>query len=131
MSVGREKDILKATISGAVVNFVLNLILIPKLMQGGAAIASVSAELVVTTVLVMQARHYFTVLIQKEYVLSVLSSLAVMTAVIFIEMKMLSDSAVNTMVIVMSAVVVYGVMLLITRNDIVQKMLMRISRRFK
>ena len=63
--------------------------------------------------------------------LSVLSSLAVMTAVIFIEMKMLSDSAVNTMVIVMSAVVVYGVMLLITRNDIVQKMLMRISRRFK
>ena len=100
-------------------------------MQGGAAIASVSAELVVTTVLVMQARHYFTVLIQKEYVLSVLSSLAVMTAVIFIEMKMLSDSAVNTMVIVMSAVVVYGVMLLITRNDIVQKMLMRISRRLK
>lgn len=55
MAAGREKSILKASIAGAVINFVLNLFLIPDYRQDGAAIASVIAETIVTCILLHES----------------------------------------------------------------------------
>lgn len=55
---GMEKMILRATVTGAVVNVCANFALIPVLKQDGAAIASVLSEVVVTTILLVHAKKY-------------------------------------------------------------------------
>lgn len=54
---GMEKMILRATVTGAVVNVCANFALIPVLKQDGAAIASVLSEVVVTTILLVHAKN--------------------------------------------------------------------------
>ena len=48
---GGETSVLRAEIIGAVVDFILNLILIPRLASAGAAISTVIAEICVTLLL--------------------------------------------------------------------------------
>lgn len=55
MAAGKEKSILKAAIAGAVINFTLNLFLIPNYRQNGAAAASVIAETIVTCILLHES----------------------------------------------------------------------------
>lgn len=56
---GKEKLILRATISGAVTNFTYNLFLIPRFAENGAAIATVAAETVVMIVSLTCAKEFF------------------------------------------------------------------------
>lgn len=56
---GKEKLILLSTSVGAVTNFILNSILIPRYAENGAAIATVIAELAVAVVCLMNVRRYF------------------------------------------------------------------------
>lgn len=50
-----EKSLLYATITGAVINFTLNLFLIPRLLHNGVAAASVISEIIVTIILVTRS----------------------------------------------------------------------------
>lgn len=59
MPLRKEKYTLVSVIGGAIVNFTLNLLLIPQYGAMGAAIATVCAESVVTLTQFMFARHYF------------------------------------------------------------------------
>lgn len=56
---GKENYLLKSVVCGAVVNFTLNLILIPKFENNGAAIASVIAEFLVMVIQIVFVRKYF------------------------------------------------------------------------
>lgn len=56
---GKEKLILRSTLSGAATNFICNLLLIPCFAENGAAIATVAAEMVVTIVCLAYAREFF------------------------------------------------------------------------
>ena len=47
---GKEKLILKSTLTGAVTNFIFNMLLIPRFAENGAAVATVLAETAVTVV---------------------------------------------------------------------------------
>ncbi|MGN0367080.1 MAG: flippase [Suilimivivens sp.] len=59
VSMGKEKQILISTCSGAVVNFICNIILIPIYAENGAAMATVIAETVVAIICYWNARCYF------------------------------------------------------------------------
>lgn len=56
---GKEKLILLSTMTGAVVNFTCNLILIPHFAENGAAVATVIAETMVTIVCLTLVRRFF------------------------------------------------------------------------
>lgn len=58
VSQGKEKMTLFSTIIGAIINFLLNLILIPKFQQNGAAIATLIAEVCVTIIQILLAYSY-------------------------------------------------------------------------
>ena len=55
---GKEKIVMLATGLGAIVNFVLNFILIPKMSHDGASIATLIAEIVVTASMAYLGRKY-------------------------------------------------------------------------
>ena len=50
-----EKSLLYATITGAIINFTLNLFFIPRLLHNGVAVASVICEIIVTIILVVRS----------------------------------------------------------------------------
>lgn len=56
---GKEKLILMSTFSGAVMNIICNLVLIPIYAENGAAIATVLAEGVIAVICYLNARCYF------------------------------------------------------------------------
>lgn len=56
---GKEKLILLSTMTGAIVNFTCNLILIPRFSENGAAIATVIAEAMVTIVSLICADKFY------------------------------------------------------------------------
>ena len=55
---GQENKVIWATSLGAIVNFVLNLWLIPKYSQDGASFATVMAEVIVTVSMMYIGRKY-------------------------------------------------------------------------
>lgn len=57
----KEKLILRSTMTGAVTNFICNLILIPHYAENGAAIATVASETAVAVVCFFNAKKYFDV----------------------------------------------------------------------
>ena len=127
MAAGREKSILTATIFGAVVNTIINLILIPSYKEVGAAIASIGAEIIVTVVLLFYSHHYFNIVFDRRFVLSECLALVMMTIGIIIEKHFLSYSVVSTIVIVVTAIVLYAFGLIVSRNE----MLISVFRRIK
>lgn len=55
---GQENKVILCTALGAIVNFILNLWLIPKLAQDGASIATVAAEIAVTVSMIFIGKKY-------------------------------------------------------------------------
>ena len=81
LTFGQEKKLFLCTIVAAVINLSLNLILIPRFEQNGAAAASVFAELVVTIMAFCFCRKYIAFFVEKKFVLiSILSMLLLVGA---------------------------------------------------
>lgn len=82
MSNSRENIILFATIVGAIVNFCINLLLIPIFKHNGAAFASVIAEIIVTTINVLYAKRFYKVNIERKYFISAIFANICMSIVV-------------------------------------------------
>lgn len=84
MASGKEQSILKATIVGALVNAVINFLLIPGLKEEGAILASVAAEIIVTFILIYSGRKMYKLNIGQKFLKSWIISLFIMIGVIFL-----------------------------------------------
>ena len=83
---GRVSIVVMATGIGALVNFILNLCLIPQMAQDGAAIATLIAETVVTISMYMIGRRYFAFnLIDRETMYVVLSCVIMCLPMYFVD----------------------------------------------
>ena len=128
---GMEKMILRATVTGAVVNVCANFALIPVLKQDGAAIASVLSEVVVTTILLVHAKKYYVLKFSRHYILSLVMALLVMLAVVFGMERLLGKSPWMVLLIIVAAGIVYFAVLLLLHNEIVEKLVKKIKSRGK
>lgn len=120
MAVNRQNALTVSVTAGALVNFALNLVLIPLFMSLGAAIASITAEICVTAVQFWFVRRVFDVseilLLGRKYLLGGMGMLLVI---------MLLDNALQpeaciltTAVLGLSGVAVYSLFLLCTRDEL-------------
>ena len=118
-----ENIVILSTAIGASLNFILNLILIPRLDQNGAAIASVIAEFFVTFSMLLLSRRYIRIyLFTKQNLFVLLCSAIMWLPIIFIQYSNLSNWA-KFVVEVFSAVVVYLSLLLATKNEVLFSMI--------
>ena len=126
----RENILTRSLCIGAVTNFFLNLILIPLWSSIGAAIASVSAELVITSV-----QFYF---VRKEISIGkVIASSwkyalsgVVMLAVLIGLGQVLTSSILHTVIMVVCGVVVYFLMLFVVRDDFYMEYIRKLLNKF-
>lgn len=114
---GYFKQISVFLIIGAAVNLVLNCLMIPKLGSMGAAIASVTAELVITVLHVAYSRGMFTVgYLYRHFWKKIVAGLA-MTAAILPMQNIFSHPVLTVLCQVPAGVIVYCLVLLLLRDD--------------
>lgn len=126
---GMERKILRATIVGAIVNAVINVMLIPTFGQDGAAIASVLSELAVTSVLLWHAGKYYKLTISRNYIGSVAGALLVMAAVVLVLRHLPGSTPWLVLPMIAVAAVCYLGILILFKNELVMELLHKVLKR--
>ena len=120
LAVKKEKSYTRNVCIGAAVNFLLNLWLINRFQAIGAAIASVAAELIVTSLMFWECRNYLSVgkCIRKALLYFLCAS--VMFGCLIVEKKYISFSTFwNLSILSVTGAVVYGAVLLVIKDELV------------
>lgn len=126
---GKEKYTLISEIIGAVSNFTLNLVLIPRFQAFGAAIATVSAESLVTATQLFFARKYFEV---HKFSLSFLKyflNSVIMGITVFFFIRFFETQYSKMIFGIVTGVITYFLLLLLERNSIVFEILKSIKQK--
>ena len=113
----REKLLTLSVAIGAGVNFLCNIILIPKYSAIGAAIASVIAELLITGIQFVFIRKEISVAKVVSCSWKYLIAAGMMLAVLIMENAKFAPSILNTCIMVISGAAVYFAVLLILKDE--------------
>lgn len=113
---GKEKIVIISTACGAIVNFTLNMLLIPQFSQYGAAIATTIAELTVVTTIILIGRGFLLIrFISRQNLRYVTGSLLVAICLLIIRYIHLSE--IYTLITsIFSAGIVYGLYLYLNKD---------------
>lgn len=126
---GRQKEYTLSVITGCCVNFAINLVLIPRFLSIGAAIATVIAETSVTGVQIFFTRNDFKFgRIVRDNIQYVICSIA-MFVLTYLLAHYFSPSIINTFLCVFIGCVVYIGLLLIMKDQLVFEMMDKIKDR--
>lgn len=114
---GRQKEFTFSVITGCIVNFTLNLLLIPKLLSIGAAVATVIAETSVTGVQVYFTRKDFKfgeiISSNKHYIISSL----IMFVPTYLLAKYIPASIINTFICIIVGGFIYVGLLFVMKDE--------------
>ena len=120
VNVNRQREYITSLFIGALVNFILNLLLIPKLHAFGALIASLLGQILIVTIQFLLVKKEFNIFdmikLSKNYVIS--SSLMLITLLLS---NNLSSNIINTFIIFVIASTIYIVALIILKDEMVIK----------
>lgn len=112
---GKEKLILQSTLVGAVTNFTLNSILIPRFAENGAAMATVISELAVAVMCFVNVRKYFDMKETFKFAWQYLAAAAVVPAICQ-GLDLLGTSILLSVFKIALSVAAYFVCLLLLKN---------------
>ena len=113
----REKLLTLSVAMGAVINFLCNIVLIPKYSAIGAATASVIAELLITGIQFVFIRNEISIAKIIGCAWKYLLAGGMMLVVLVLENQKLAPSIINTGIMVISGAFVYFVILFILRDE--------------
>ena len=128
---GKEKIILKATAYSAGLNIGLNFILIPYMSENATAFTTVVSEAVMMIICVHYGSKISEVKVHNRNILTSVFACIVMTSVCVILNKFFSEifNIQVIIVIVLISAIVYGVLLLLMKNEILWDIVRKIMRR--
>ena len=116
MSVGKERYTLFSVVAGAVVNFTMNMILIPHLGAIGAAVGTVCAEFSVTAIQFAWARKYFAFENLIVHFFKVLVSLFVMLFCVSCVCRYFKAYSIELILGILSGTVSYSLCLFVLKD---------------
>lgn len=128
---GHENKMLTSVTVGAVVNVIGNLILIPKYLEMGAAVASVISEFVVMLIYILQSfKFYKLVSIWKNLIKVALASIIMTSCLLLCEL--INITIIWKLIIeILSALIIYAVMLIILREEDVIKVCLKLKQKIR
>lgn len=116
---GKIKIVTISTCVGALVNFILNILLIPHFSQNGAAIATVAAELSVTISQFFIAQKYIPFkLINRNTFLYLITAVAMGAVCYFVSVLLKGNEVLKLIIIPIVGALVYGVIMIFTQDSI-------------
>ena len=131
MPMNKEKLTLISVIFGAISNFIVNLLLIPRYGALGAAIASVVAEFCVTATQIIMASKFFSLKkLFKSFSVYFLNSL-IMSIVVHFSIIKISNLFGQLFVGFIIGVCIYLILLLLEKNELVFSLLSLLRKKLK
>lgn len=127
MAVGKEKITLFSVVAGSIVNFTLNIILIPRLGAGGAAIGTVVAEFTVTAIQLVFARKYISYKNLLVHTLKVVVSALIMAIFVCLILIRLKNIFLEIGIGIVFGILVYAVCVFILRDRFFLEMINEIK----
>ena len=128
---GHENKMLTSVTVGAVVNVIGNLILIPKYLEMGAAVASLISELVVMIIYLLQSFKFYKLVSIWKNLLKVAIASFIMTICLLL-CEIINITIIWKLIIeILSAMIVYAVMLIILREEDVLKVCLKVRQKIK
>ncbi|SET25723.1 Membrane protein involved in the export of O-antigen and teichoic acid [Pseudobutyrivibrio sp. C4] len=112
----KEKEFTTSVLIGAAVNFILNMILISKFKSIGAAVASVSAEIVVTLVQLYMVRKELSFVKIVTSAIHYLIAGGIMLIILLFIGQSMNASIINTFCLIIIGASIYFLMLLLMRD---------------
>jgi O-antigen/teichoic acid export membrane protein len=122
-SYGKEKITLVSTLIGAIINFTLNLLLIPSMQQNGAAIGTIVAESSVTIIQLIFAHSYLKGNVKWKTIYSYLLGGALIVLVTSTLKYLIANILLFTFLSVMLSIFAYFGFLYIIKNEMVYEMI--------
>lgn len=120
---GKENIVIYSTLGGAIVNFILNIILIPKFSAVGAGVSTFAAELAVLIIQIIAGRKYIPIRLFNKYNLKYLLATMCLIAVVIPFVLLINNNWLQIILSVMSGGITYGLYLLSIKDDIVLSIL--------
>lgn len=117
LSSGNERYLLRSRLAAGIANVILNAVLIPRYAHCGAAAASVVSELMVNGILLPRAWKIAGFPVPAKFCGSILVSTAVMAMGVLWLREILGNGVISLLLTVISGMVLYGAMLLITNGS--------------
>ncbi len=128
---GKIKIVTISTLVGAIINCSLNLLMIPKFAQNGAAVATVCAEICVTLTQFIIARKYipFKLIDRQSIYCFVATLLMIFFCHSFIGVG--CSDLINLIVVPIIGVLFYGIVMILIKNTIALEVLQTINSKIK
>ena len=113
----KEKITLYSVSVGAVINFTLNIILIPQYGAFGAAVATLVAESAVTIFQLLVARHYITIGFAVKSIAQYSLGTIVMGFCVLGIQNFITELVLNVVLSILGGVVSYSIVLILLKNE--------------
>lgn len=118
----KENLVIYSTAVGAVINFSLNCLLIPKYAQDGAAIATVVAETGVTlTMSIIGAKYIPFRLFNRQNLIVILASIVMMIPCIIVRNYIVSDTFLLLLIPIIGCIIYVSIIYILGQNSIVDE----------
>lgn len=131
LTFNRESKLLISTIVGAATNITLNSLLIPRLLQNGAAIASVISELIVTLLTLFFAQQVLNFKLSKKVTLQILISTMLMAIAVLGGGFIPGGKLPRFICQIFWGIVVYGGSSVIFHNEVLVELIGLVKKRHK
>lgn len=123
----KQRIYTKSVIIGALANFIMNWILIPKFKAGGAIVSSVIAEFLILFVQLIEVKNDLNIAIVIKNSWKYIISSLVMFAPTYAIGKYMNSTIYTTLVQIVVAVIIYGSMLVILKDNFVIRIIEQIK----
>lgn len=124
-----EKKVLYATSAAAIVNIILNFILIPKYKQDAAAITTLLAELISVFISWYYSRKIIKIKLYKKDIISILGGCVYIYIYFKVIESLISNILIKIILIIVGAGIGYFIILMLLGNTIVKNEIVRIWRK--
>lgn len=131
IATNHEYSILKATIFGAIINIIFNVFLIRNIGYNGAAISSIIAEIVVTSVLLFEAKEVVNYSIENKFYISIIVSTIFMIVMVNICINVFNNNLMQLLISTILGSIFYYFSSLLFGNEISISINNRIKSIFK
>lgn len=118
LTTGHEDKMIIPLAVGALINILLNMILIPLLMENGAAIASVFSEIVVALIYFFITRNYYSIRFSfGKIVKTIIPAIAILTFLTFTLLMPFSSPSIKCLTQIIGSILIYFSVALIMREE--------------
>lgn len=129
--IGKMKIVIFCTLIGAVINIILNVLLIPNYRHYGTAMAYMLTEMIITLSMFLIGRKYYPIRFIKRQHLNYVFATLIMSAVLYYIDTKEYDNILTFLLMVVVGIFVYGIILLILRDPIAKTVGETIKHRIK